>query len=48
MQDSKVLCAFADDNTLIAVASDGNYFVAALPSGRGGECTAKEVRSLLS
>ena len=48
IQDSKALCAFADDSTLIAVTTDGNYFVASIPTRKtGGDCVTKEVRSLL-
>ncbi len=46
ISDSKALCAFADDNTLIVVSTEGNYYVAHIPVG-GGDCVKKEGRPLI-
>ena len=48
IQDSKALCAFSDDGTtLIAVTTDGNYYLAEIPKKKGGDCVKKEMKSLL-
>ena len=37
IKDSRALCAFADDGLLIAVSTDGNYYLAEIQKD-GGEC----------
>ena len=44
----RALCAFNEDATnLIAVTTDGQYYISEIPNN-GGECEIKERRSLLS
>jgi len=48
IQDSKALCAFSGDDTLIAVTTEGNYYVASIPTTKqGGDCIMKEQKSLI-
>ena len=45
--DGRALCAFGEDGTtLIAVTTDGQYFLADIPKN-GGECVIKETKKLL-
>jgi hypothetical protein len=44
--DSKALCAFSDDGTtLIAVTTDGSYYLAEIPKKKG-DCIQKEKKTL--
>ncbi len=44
--DSKALCAFSDDGTtLIAVTTDGSYYLAEIPKKKG-ECIQKDRKVL--
>ena len=46
--DGRALCAFGDEGTtLIAVTTDGQYFLADIPKN-GGECTIRESKKLLA
>jgi hypothetical protein len=45
IKDSKALCAFSDENTLVAVSTDGNYYMATIPKN-GGDCVQKEMKPL--
>lgn len=45
--DSKALCAFSEDGmTLIAVTTDGMYYLADIPKKKG-DCIQREKKSLL-
>lgn len=45
--DSKALCAFSEDgSTLIAVTTDGSYYLADIPK-KGGDCVQREKKSLI-
>ena len=45
IQDSRALCAFGDDGTLIIVTTDGNYYLAEIPK-KGGDCVKKDYKEL--
>lgn len=46
--DGRALCAFGDEgNTLIAVTTDGMYYLAEIPKN-GGDCVLKDKRNLLT
>ena len=48
ISDGRALCAFNDDaSTLIAVTTDGLYYIAEIPKG-GGDCVIKEKKNLLN
>jgi hypothetical protein len=44
--DSKALCAFSEDgSTLIAVTTDGSYYLAEIPKKKG-DCIQKDKKNL--
>lgn len=48
INDGRALCAFSEDaNTLIAVTTDGQYYLAEIPKN-GGDCVIKDKRAMLS
>jgi hypothetical protein len=45
--DSKALCAFSEDgSTLIAVTTDGSYYLADIPK-KGGDCVVRDKKNLI-
>jgi len=46
--DSKTICAFGQDNSLIVISTEGNYYLAELDVKNGGECKKKAEKNVFA